>query len=280
MPKLTSHGLTFSRHLLASFAFAAGMSCALPAHAIVNGTPTTEFKAVGALGEASGVLIADNWVLTAAHVAQSLTVGASSFESLAGASLISGIYTFSGAPFPANDIALVQLSTSLEIATPLLNDLLIAPGEATSLGTLTMASAQNQVPNGYATTTAQSANSTYTDGEGVTHTVNWVLTGGSAQLQGGDSGSALFLGAATDSAGELLLGIASAVLIDESTGAAQSSAYVQLASYKDWIDATMARSGQQAMWVSSVPEPSSLLLLAVGGMAILARRAGQNSRNG
>ena len=280
MPKLTSHGLTFSRHLLASLAFAAGMSCALSAHAIVNGTPTTEFKAVGALGGASGVLIADNWVLTAAHVAQSLTVGASSFESLAGTSLISGIYTFSGAPFPANDIALVQLSTSLEIVTPLLNDLLTAPGEVTSLGTLTMASAQNQVPNGYATTTAQSATSTYTDGEGVTHTVNWLLTGGSAQLQGGDSGSALFQGAATDSAAELLLGIASAVLLDESTGAVQSSAYVQVASYRSWIDATMASSGQQATWVSSVPEPSSLLLLAAGGMAILARRTGQKNQNG
>lgn len=59
---------------------------------------------MGELGSASGVLIADNWVLTAAHVANALTLGASSFDSLGGASLIDAVYTFLSAAFPNNDI--------------------------------------------------------------------------------------------------------------------------------------------------------------------------------
>ncbi len=271
---------TFSRQALASCAVAAALFGTLPAHAIVNGTPTTSFTAVGELGGTSGVLITDNWVLTAAHVASSLTVGSSSFVSLGGSSLIDAIYTFSSAGFPSNDIALVHLSTSLDIATPILNDVVITASQVASLGTLTMASAQNQSPNGHATTTAYEATSTRPADDGPPVAVNWLLTHGQSHVQGGDSGSALFAGAVTDSAGEVLLGIASAVLLSDSTGAVEGSAYVQVASYKSWIDATMAGSGQQAVWVSSVPEPSSLLLLALGGLAILARRTGHSDQNG
>lgn len=78
----------------------------------------------------------------------------------------------------------------------------------------------------------------------------------------------------------MLPGDVAPVLQDGDTGATEGSAFVQVASYRSWIDATMASSGQQATWVSSVPEPSSMLLLAIGGMAILARRTGQISRNG
>jgi V8-like Glu-specific endopeptidase len=273
------HCKTFSRQALASCAIVAALFGALPAHAIINGTPTTSFSAVGELGGTSGVLIADNWVLTAAHVANSLTAGASSFVSLEGSSLIDAIYTFSSSGFPSHDIALVHLSTSLEIATPFLNDKAITSSQLPSLGTLTMASAQNQSPNGYATTTAYGVTSTFATDAGDNATVNWLLTGGSARVQGGDSGSALFTGEVTDSAGEVLLGIASAVIINDDTGIAEGSAYVQVASYRSWIDATMASSGQQAIWVSSVPEPSSLLLCALGGLAILARRAGHSSQN-
>lgn len=275
MPSLTS----VSRHALASCAIVAGLFGALPAHAIVNGTSTTSFTAVGELGGTSGVLIADNWVLTAAHVANSLTAGSSSFISLEGSSLIDAVYTFSSAGFPSHDIALVHLSTSLDIATPILNDLVITSGQVASLGTLTMATAQNQSPNGYATTTAYGVTETFPNDQDNNDTVNWLLTGGLARVQGGDSGSALFSGEVTDSAGELLLGIASAVIINDDTGIAEGSAYVQVASYRSWIDATMASSGQQATWVSSVPEPSSLLLCALGGLAILARRTGHFSRN-
>lgn len=271
---------SFSRHALASCAVVAGLFGTLPAQAIINGTPTTSFAAVGELGSTSGVLIADNWVLTAAHVANSLTAGSSSFVALGGSSLIDAIYTFSSAGFPSNDIALVHLSNSLDIATPILNDVAITASQVGSLGTLTMATAQNQVPNGHATTTAYEVTQTFTTDEGTSATVNWLLTRGPTLVQGGDSGSALFAGEVTDSANELLLGIASAVVISDDTGVSEGSAYVQVASYRSWIDATMASSGQQATWVSSVPEPSSLMLLAVGGMAILARRTGHRGRNG
>lgn len=279
MPNLMPNGFALSRHVVAACA-AASLFGTLPAHAIVNGTPTTNFAAVGELGNTSGVLIADNWVLTAAHVASSLTVGASSFISLEGSSLIDAVYTFSSAGFPSNDIALVHLSTSLDIATPFLNDLVITSSQVASLGPLTMASAQNQSPNGRAITTAHEVASTYTVDDGASVTVNWLITRGQNLLQGGDSGSALFLGAATDSAGEVLAGIGSAILFNDTTGTEESSAYVQVASYRSWIDATMASSGQQAIWVSSVPEPSALLLCGLGGLAILARRSGHSSRNG
>lgn len=280
MPNPMLKSLVFSRHVLTSCAVVAGLLGTLPAHAITNGTPTTSFTAVGELGSTSGVLITDNWVLTAAHVAGSLTVGSSSFVSLGGSSLIDAVYTFASSGFPSNDIALVHLSTALDIATPFLNDLVITSSKVASLGTLTMASAQNQAPNGRATTTAHDVTTTYAVDDGAPVTVNWLLTQGQALLQGGDSGSALFAGEASDSAGEVLLGIASAVTINDGSGIAESSAYVQVASYRSWIDATMASSGQQAVWVSSVPEPSALLLCALGGLAILARRTGHSSRNG
>jgi V8-like Glu-specific endopeptidase len=274
------HRLNPAHHLWASCALAAPMLCgALPAHAIVNGTATTSFSAVGALGDATGVLIADNWVLTAAHVANALSVGASSFSLLDGTSLVDAVYTFSSAAFPNNDIALVHLSTSLDTATPILNDVVIRSNQVASLGTLTMVTAQNQEPNGYATTTAYSAITTNTS-KGVTSTVNWLLTNGQAYVQSGDSGSALFKGAVGDSAGALLLGIGSAALVNDTTGASEGSAFVQVASYKGWIDATMASSGQQVVWASSVPESSTLAMFALGGLAMLAFRPGQPGRNG
>lgn len=270
---------TFPRHLLVSCAVATTLFGAWPAHAIVNGTATTSFGALGSLGNASGVLIADNWVLTAAHVANGLSVGSSSFSVLTGSSLVDAVYTFSSAAFPSNDIALVHLGTSLDAATPVLNDLVIQSEQVATLGTLTMASAQNQVPNGYATTTAYDATTTYTS-EGVSATVNWLLTQGQAYVQSGDSGSALFKGSVIDSAGSLLLGITSAALTNDTTGATEGSAFVQVAHYKTWIDATLASSGQQASWASSVPEPSNLALFALGGLAILALRTGHSGRNG
>lgn len=264
---------------LLSCSFAMAIWCASPAHAIVNGTNTSSFSAVGELGSASGVLIANNWVLTAAHVANGLTLGGSSFDSLGGASLIDAVYTFSSAAFPNNDIALVHLSTSLDTATPILNDQVIKNNQAASLGTLTMATAQTQEPNGFATTLASGAITTNTENN-VTSTVNWIITNGQAYLQGGDSGSALFKGAVSDSAGSLLLGIASAALVNDTTGASEGSAFVQVANYKSWINTTMASSGQQAVWASNVPEASTMALYALGGLAILAFRTGHFGRNG
>lgn len=248
-------------------------------HAIVNGSATSQFDAIGEIGGASGVLIADNWVLTAAHVAQSLTAGSSRFVSQAGASSVSAVFTFGTAAFPNDDIALVQLSSPLDIDTPVLNDEAIVTAQLPTLGSLTMVSAQNQAPNGFALTTAYDAPETYAEA-GQNASVNWILTRGGAHLQGGDSGGALFRGATSDSAGELLLGIASAVLHDAGSGATDGSAFVQVARYRSWIDATMASSGQQATWVSSVPEASSLMLLVAGGFALAGLRTGQKSQNG
>lgn len=279
METLMKHRLSTFGPFSASAALAAALCCALPAQAIVNGTATTSFSAVGALGGASGVLIADNWVLTAAHVANALSVGTSSFSALDGSSLIDAVYTFSSAAFPNNDIALVHLSTALDIDNPILNDVVIRSNQVASLGTLTMATAQNQDPNGYATTTAQRVYTTYTSG-GVTSTVNWLVTTGQAYVQSGDSGSALFKGAVADSAGAVLLGVASAALTNDTTGANEGSAFIQVANYKTWIDATLASSGQQVLWASSVPEPSTLVLYALGGLAFLALRTGQSGRNG
>ena len=273
------HRLSSSRHLWASCALAAAFCSAMPAQAIVNGTATTSFSAVGALGDATGVLVADNWVLTAAHVATALSVGSSSFSSLGGSSLVDAVYTFSSAAFPNNDIALVHLSTGLDTATPILNDLVIKSNQVASLGTLTMVTAQNQDPNGHATTNAYAAITTNTS-NGVTSTVNWLLTHGEAYVQSGDSGSALFKGAVSDSAGAILLGIGSAALVNDTTGASEGSAFVQVASYKTWIDATMASSGQQVVWASSVPESSTLAMFALGGLAMLVFRTGQSGRNG
>ena len=63
----------------------------------------------------------------------------------------------------------------------------------------------------------------------------------------------------------LLIGIASAT--DGSL-----SYFVQPGAYREWVDATMAASGQRALWnVSAVPEPSPAWLLCAG-LTVLAWR--------
>lgn len=271
--------MTRSWHSFARcLALATGLALStLPAQALQGGTPTSSFVVVGELGGASGVLIADNWVLTAAHVAESLSAGTSSFTSLQGSSLIAEVQRFSNEDFPANDIALLRLATAISGEHALLNDTMISASQVSSLGPLTAASGQNQAPNGYALTTAveSSVQDDIDEGE---NTVNWLITQG-ATVQGGDSGSALFLGQVTDSAGAVLLGIASA-RIDFDDGQPSLSAYTQVAAYKTWIDDTLGASGQRAAWVSAVPEPSLPILLIAGGLiaGIAARRGHRATR--
>lgn len=261
----------FVGHLALAIGLAMGTR---PAQALEGGTPTNSFLALGEIGSASGVLIADNWVLTAAHVAKGLAAG-STFTSLQGSSVISAIELFSGQLFPAHDIALVQLSTALTGEHAVLNDTVVLDSQVATLGPLTAASARNHHPNGYAATTAVSA-TVQDDVDTGTNTVNWLLTEGGT-VQGGDSGSALFLGQVMDSSSAALLGIASA-LITFDDGRPSQSGYVQVAAYKTWIDDTLGASGQQATWVSAVPEPSLPILLITGGLiAGVAARRGQRA---
>lgn len=250
----------------------------LPAHALEGGTATSNFAVVGEIGGTSGVLITDNWVLTAAHVAKSVSPGSSTFSSSLGTSVIDQVVLFSNEGFPGNDIALVRLSTSISGEHAVLNDTVILNSQVSTLGPLTAASAQNQQPNGYVSTTATAATITDEIDSGL-NTVNWLLTQGGT-VQGGDSGSALFLGQVTDSNGAVLLGIASA-LISFDDGSPSLSGYVQVSAYKSWIDTTLSTYGtQQANWVSAVPEPSLPVLVIVGGLmaAAMARRGQRATR--
>lgn len=263
----------------AALTLTAGLAlAALPAHALQGGTATSSFAVVGEIGGTSGVLIADNWVLTAAHVAKGVSTGATTFSSSLGTSVISQVVLFSNEAFPANDIALVRLSTSISGEHAVLNDTVIQNSQVSTLGTLTAASAQNQQPRGYASTTAIAATTT-DDVDTGSHTVNWLITQG-ATVQGGDSGSGLFLGQVSDSSGAVLLGIASA-LITFDDGSPSLSGYVQVSAYKSWIDSTLSiYGGQQATWVSAVPEPSLPALIIAGGLiaAVMVRRGQRVTR--
>jgi V8-like Glu-specific endopeptidase len=249
-----------------------------PAFAIVAGTASANFQDVGDLSGASGVLIAPNWVLTAAHVADGVMLNSTQYISALGSSLIDAKYTFDNLAHPSNDIALVHLTNSINGAYPVLNDVRYnTSAKVTALGALTMTSAQNQAPQGYGYTTGKSAMSSYSAGS-ITSTVNWIVTNGGAKVQPGDSGGGLFLGKVSDSAGAILLGVASASMT--TSGGGSMSAFVQTAPYKTWIDTTMASSGQRAVWTTTtVPEASTLALTMLGGVVVftLAKRKAKRS---
>jgi Trypsin len=268
------------RQLPARLGAAAALTLALlaPAHAVINGKDTSSFAAVGAIGGASGVQITDEWVLTAAHVANAVQANLSTFASVTGATaVIDQVFVFSpGEAFPSNDIALLHLGTAMPSQSlPVINDSVLNSTRAAQLGKVTIVSAQSQTPNGYGVATAKTARTTDFEGGEVT-TVNWLITQGDVAVQGGDSGGALFKGTPTDSAGAVLLGIASAS-ISTSSGITES-AFVQPAAYKSWINQTLATTGDTVTWSSSaqaikavqqsavqavVPEPSTGALSAL-----------------
>jgi hypothetical protein len=243
------------------------LAFALPAAAIVGGTPTDAFAQVS-----NGVQITENWVLTARHVG---FTGVPTFTNGYGSATIAARYDLGSGPTLFNDLSLLRLSTSIQApALSLLSDLLPF-GTLTSPLDVTIATGRNQTPRGYGQTVlAEVINQVQleVDKTPANYDVNWLLTydalHGAPYVEGGDSGGGLFLGHVTDSAGALLMGITSAKLqFDTAGGRGFGSAFVQLAAYRDWIDTTMrldATDTQMARWVSAVPEPLTTSMWLAG----------------
>lgn len=260
----------------------AALAClALPAQALVNGNATDRFDAVGEVAGMSGVLIADGWVLTASHVVGAVTTGSTLFVSDAGQAVIDAVVVHPGASFPGNDLALLHLASPLQaVAAPVLYDIELSDLSASGAVTLTSAQNQTLAPNGYAYGDLSGSLPTYTQ-TGLTFTngvpamstttydTHWLVSSGPAYVQSGDSGAGLFMGQVQDSAGSTLLGIASAQL---NSNGSYHSAWVQVASYKTWIDSTLASTGQTALWYSSVPDAPALALLLCGLPGLLRWR--------
>ena len=255
----------------AAWVAGAALAGALPAWAIEGATPTTHFLAVGV-----GVQVTPDWVLTVQHSA--LGVGSIYSNGYGNRTVLAAYAAPGSSPFPANDFALLRLSSSAA-AVPYLavNGTAIPAGMFGPLN-VTITSAANSGPaRGYGFTTASDSVLTYDDdGNGPLPavTVNWLVsTDAAVHVQGGDSGGGLFLGHVTDSS--VLLGLNSALLTDDNQ-LPVGSAFVQPAAYRSWIDATMAADGadtQAVLWLAvSVPEPAIGALWLAGLAALFAAR--------
>lgn len=265
------------------------LSC-LPAatHAITGSTSTAAFKNVD-----EGVQFAPNWVLSASHVGFAIN---GTYSNGHGSALVDAVYTPPGAGFPDHDLKLVHLATPIAAAPVLsLSSTVFSPTafdfQNPSLNIdVTLTSNGNNIPGprSYAFGQLREFAGSYLDDHDnnvntppLLRTVNWLVTHqntfGAPYVQGGDSGGGLFLGHVTDHTSPLM-GIGSALLSQVSGADTFASAYVSVASYRDWIDATMAANtndNQLALWVSTpVPEPATwaLWLLGASVVAAVARR--------
>jgi len=241
---------------------------ALPAQAIVGGTPTASFASVG-----TGVQVAPDWVFTVEHAA--LGIGAT-YGNGFGARTVAARYDAPGSgTFPANDFALLRLAPAATAAPFLaVNGSPVPDGTFDPLP-VTIVSAANHGPaRGSAFTTVSEAAVMGDDNSKPPQlvTVNWLVSWDAVvHVQGGDSGGGLFAGHVGDSS--VLLGITSALITDEQNSPL-GSAFVQPAAYRSWIDSKMAddlADTQALLWTTAVPEPATWALWAAGLAVLVAR---------
>lgn len=202
--------------------------------ALNGSSPSTNFPMVGQIvGGVDGVLVAPNWVLTAGHAAASAKL----FTSGYGQAMIDASFVLPGYQFPGNDLALLHLANPIITSQyTALNLDYLDHSNIDQIDSVTLANASsdgqgNNWQNRYVE--SDLVNALTWAGN---YSVHWVVAdkyiNGNPLLQGGDSGSALFLNPA-NSAEPMLGGIASAICMTN------KSCFVQPTAYRDWLDITL-----------------------------------------
>lgn len=262
------------KRLSNGLALLAALVLPVQAQDIVGGQPTQNFKAVGI-----GVQVAPDWVMTARHA----VIGAGgTYENGYGMRTVAEVFVPDTGDFPANDFALLRL---VPLETPVPGAFYPRPASepfvqgAFRPQPVTIASTANHSPRGVGLTWVTESIATYDDdGDGPLPVVdvNWLVSWDSTvRLENGDSGGGLFLDHVRDSSG-VLLGLNSALIVEDDGRV--GSAFVQVGSYRDWIDGIMRadpHDEQRLDWVSvasPVPEPAAWMLLAGGLLALAARQ--------
>jgi hypothetical protein len=214
------------------------LGVALHCQALENSTPTEGHPAVGSLGEASGVQVSENWVLTAAHVAVKLVANQTEFRSPSGTSVVSEIHVYTSDSFPAHDIALVRLQNAIRTDVPSITTHTFTQDTLVAEKVTIVSGRRGQFRSGGSTLYMVRDELRL----GLTpYRVNWVFTQGGALVTAGDSGGALFK---HTSEGAVLTGITAAHMRNT------LSAFIQVAHYRDWIDNVMRSSDQTVKWTN------------------------------